>query len=464
MLSTFGPNVQAGVLGHFQAWFNPVEDSCAILPCTRALRAPSSRSPKPIIDSAPWSQASEASFSSSNHGQMEARKKELQDELQRDLERLAAERKEGLHRIDWQLAAAVEDLHAETVQKANDLTARHQQMLAEMERQTAGSAYQSPAGSARSRASSAGAESTTAQSEQATGRSSGGASGHGSTSSRASSDDEDEAPGVWNHVVGFIQKVQKVGGDSIGNSAGNLFAGGSSAGGLSLGLSSLGGLAGSLGLPSGALGGSPAVRGAGTEAPRSMQEVEKAQSAGGSSRSSSSRTSPPPQMVPFCEDDQGYPEKLGARGDLPTSPAHGEMPSRRLSYQTHATGLIPPRLPPRGPGEPPGTPSQGTTRPGSRSSDSWRSNHSYAPPPPPPAPSPFPEDLPSTPSRNNWAGAHRDMLGGSQRGSPVSSVPSWPAVVVLRSQAARKKEQGQASFLDTQTEAVLLQSRGMFDP
>lgn len=59
---------------------------------------------------------------------------ELEAELESDLQRLAKERTDGLHRLDWELAEAMESLHAETARRANERIARHRAALAELER------------------------------------------------------------------------------------------------------------------------------------------------------------------------------------------------------------------------------------------------------------------------------------------------------------------------------------------
>lgn len=122
---------------------------------------------------------------------VDVKKQELEAQLQQDLERLAEERKEGLHRIDWQLAEAVENLHAETVRRANDRISKHQQVLANLERKR----QLSRSHSAHSQRS--GADSEAESGEEAR---------HGSgANSLAHSEDEAEEPGVWDSIVTFVK-------------------------------------------------------------------------------------------------------------------------------------------------------------------------------------------------------------------------------------------------------------------
>mmetsp|Transcript_18108 Transcript_18108/g.31743 ORF Transcript_18108/g.31743 Transcript_18108/m.31743 type:complete len:374 (+) Transcript_18108:51-1172(+) len=344
---------KSGVLGQFQAFFRDDEASDSlkhrhVMPQS-PLQASTAKAP------------SEPSASSSSQSYKEARKKELEDELKRDLERLAEERKEGLHRIDWQLAEAVETLHAETVQKANQRTQLHKQALAQLENASFD-------GSVPSRLSSM-AESTTARSEQVSPRSH--ADGSGSVSSASESDEEE--PGVWNHVVGFFNRNVPA--------SGNIFAGAGSAG---AGMAGFSDLAGSLGLSGlGALTSGADVNGGGSK---------------------DSRSAPRPLLMPLSANDQVLLDSLGpgyAKGEptspMSRSPATSSQRSIRMGSGVSDTPSTPPpgrALGPKGQG----SPYSGGRLPSSMSSDSWRSSRSTkAPPPPPPAPSPFAEDLPAPP-------------------------------------------------------------------
>lgn len=119
---------------------------------------------------------------------MERRKKELEEQLQRDLERLAEERKEGLHRIDWQLAEAVENIHTETVEKAKERIQLHKQAVAQLEGRSVLPRDFSMA------------ESTTAHSEQESND-----HDRSAASSESESEDEEE-PGVFNDMVDFFHR------------------------------------------------------------------------------------------------------------------------------------------------------------------------------------------------------------------------------------------------------------------
>jgi len=154
-----------GLLGQVQAWFHPSQDDRSNLPAF-----------------------AEASSSSSSSVSMERRKKELEEQLQRDLERLAEERKEGLHRIDWQLAEAVENLHTEAVEKAQERIQLHKQAVAQLEGRSVLPRDFSMA------------ESTTAHSEQESND-----HDRSAASSQSESEDEEE-PGVWNDMVDFFHR------------------------------------------------------------------------------------------------------------------------------------------------------------------------------------------------------------------------------------------------------------------
>jgi hypothetical protein len=65
---------------------------------------------------------------------LEARKREMQAELDADLKQLDSERKEGLYRLDWELAEAIEALHERHAQRANQKIQQHKQFMAEMDR------------------------------------------------------------------------------------------------------------------------------------------------------------------------------------------------------------------------------------------------------------------------------------------------------------------------------------------
>lgn len=86
--------------------------------------------------------ASSGSLSSSQNSQaaarleehlLEARKKEMQTELDHHLKQLDSERKEGLYRLDWELAEAVEALHARHAERANNVIRNHKQTITMME-------------------------------------------------------------------------------------------------------------------------------------------------------------------------------------------------------------------------------------------------------------------------------------------------------------------------------------------
>lgn len=165
-----------GLLGQVQAWFHPSQDGRSNLPAF-----------------------AEASSSSSSSVSLERRKKELEEQLQRDLERLAEERKEGLHRIDWQLAEAVENLHAEAVEKAQERIQLHKQAVAQLEGRSVLPRDFSMA------------ESTTAHSEQESND-----HDRSAASSQSESEDEEE-PGVWNDMVDFFHR-------NVAIKSGSLFA------------------------------------------------------------------------------------------------------------------------------------------------------------------------------------------------------------------------------------------------
>jgi len=64
---------------------------------------------------------------------LEARKKEMKTELDHHLQQLDSERKEGLYRLDWELAEAVEALHARHAERANNVIRNHKQTITMME-------------------------------------------------------------------------------------------------------------------------------------------------------------------------------------------------------------------------------------------------------------------------------------------------------------------------------------------
>eukprot|EP00928_Gymnodinium_smaydae_P038259 TRINITY_DN26424_c0_g3_i2.p1 TRINITY_DN26424_c0_g3~~TRINITY_DN26424_c0_g3_i2.p1 ORF type:complete len:378 (-),score=57.99 TRINITY_DN26424_c0_g3_i2:67-1200(-) len=66
---------------------------------------------------------------------LEIAKRELDQELASDLERLANERKDRLTRLDWELAEAVEALHEDTGRKAQERIAAHREVIAALEAQ-----------------------------------------------------------------------------------------------------------------------------------------------------------------------------------------------------------------------------------------------------------------------------------------------------------------------------------------
>lgn len=78
------------------------------------------------------------------HNLLEARKKELQEELDNDLKQLDSERKEGLYRLDWELAEAIEALHARHAERANEKIRQHKEYLAEMEKRAEAGEHLTP--------------------------------------------------------------------------------------------------------------------------------------------------------------------------------------------------------------------------------------------------------------------------------------------------------------------------------
>jgi hypothetical protein len=65
---------------------------------------------------------------------LEARKKEMEAELEEQLKRLDSERKEGLYRLDWELAEAIEALHAKHAERANKMVAQHRETISRLEK------------------------------------------------------------------------------------------------------------------------------------------------------------------------------------------------------------------------------------------------------------------------------------------------------------------------------------------
>lgn len=65
---------------------------------------------------------------------LEARKREMQTELERSLKELDGERKEGLYRLDWELAEAIENLHAQHADRANHMVRQHKETISMMEK------------------------------------------------------------------------------------------------------------------------------------------------------------------------------------------------------------------------------------------------------------------------------------------------------------------------------------------
>lgn len=65
---------------------------------------------------------------------MEVRKKEMKAELDAQLIQLDSERKEGLYRLDWELAEAVEALHAKHAARANKMIKSHKETVSQMEK------------------------------------------------------------------------------------------------------------------------------------------------------------------------------------------------------------------------------------------------------------------------------------------------------------------------------------------
>lgn len=65
---------------------------------------------------------------------LQARKKEMQDDLDKQLKQLDSERKEGLYRLDWELAEAIEALHAKHADRANKMIHQHKETINLMEK------------------------------------------------------------------------------------------------------------------------------------------------------------------------------------------------------------------------------------------------------------------------------------------------------------------------------------------
>lgn len=138
---------------------------------------------------------------------VERQKKELEDELERDLKLLAEERKEGLHRIDWQLAEAVEALHADMARKTNERISRHKEVLAGLE------------GSSTATSSTARMQASPRPATQppppASSRHEASARHRGpSTGSSNGGSEDDGAPGVWNQLVSFFWRAGIAGEDA----------------------------------------------------------------------------------------------------------------------------------------------------------------------------------------------------------------------------------------------------------
>jgi len=200
-----GQPSQPTILNVVRSWMDSVSDPvCDVIPCMRPNR--------PHLRSRSWVQSPSSSSSSSSlpvwrSGPLgfgpsvpasprciEARKKELEEDLKRDLAKLAEERKEGLHRIDWQLAEAVEALHAETVQRAKDRINRHNQVLAELERHAVGRGASPPSSPTEAQVGSGfSSQSVVVEEEEVMSTWSSG---------RAS---EDAETGIWDRVVGFFR-------------------------------------------------------------------------------------------------------------------------------------------------------------------------------------------------------------------------------------------------------------------
>lgn len=178
----------------------------------------------------------------STAAELERRKKALQDELDRDIARLAEERRAELHRIDRELAEAIEKLHAETARKTNERVQKHQKVLEELAKSSIRIQEVAPAPSnlARSDSTFAAAHDVDAQSSPRSDRHSRASSSHDSSEeedverhdpedlsiaqrhhsgrkdsprsdkhseSSDSSSDADEDPGVWGNVVGMLKKA-----------------------------------------------------------------------------------------------------------------------------------------------------------------------------------------------------------------------------------------------------------------
>lgn len=198
-------------IGYVQSWLSNGDQVCDVIPCNRGGALSESRSwlprtsPQPMLSYTPTVNTRNTVSAKEprmpqpvSPRELEAKKKELEEDLQRDLARLAEERKEGLHRIDWQLAEAVEALHAETVQRAKDRIRQHKEVMAELERHQQRTQDLSPALEMRSTGdcspTSSNSRSRHALLEGGSFSSSGGGS-------------DDEEPGVWDQVLRFFQRA-----------------------------------------------------------------------------------------------------------------------------------------------------------------------------------------------------------------------------------------------------------------
>lgn len=194
-----------GILDYVQTWLNVGDEACDVALCARSQyksrsRVSSSPSRPPPTRSAPMG------CESASTGNVETRKQELEAALQRDLERLAEERKEGLHRIDWQLAEAVENLHAETVERANQRIKQHKDMLANLENHSQSTEPRHFGANQRMPPNGFSSQ-TNAQGRNRFGTNSdvvAGSSGEDATSSGGGSEDD---PGVWDHLLNLFQKT-----------------------------------------------------------------------------------------------------------------------------------------------------------------------------------------------------------------------------------------------------------------
>lgn len=339
---------------------------------------------------------------------LEERKKELEADLQRDLHRLAEERKEGLHRIDWQLAEAVEALHNETVQRANDRIRHHKEVVAELERRWLG--VQDAAHRDCSPTSSRGAGHAGTLFEAGSASSGGGS-------------EEDEQPGMWHRVVNFLQRSNRRGGGgggghTMGSRASFPSTGPDHGGGRQSGRGGSPGLAASW----------PQVHGGSIHLdsrsqPQPLRTAPPPREQGGPAQ----RLSPPqlplgvgqhdvslsPLPRTNSHDQCGYARKAAAQRPAPglSRPEARVPPPRSIEPVARGVASVSPvgRAPPSPlVGGAPTTPTRSSPTRGAPTTPS-----KAKPPPPPPAPHPFPQDQLSGSQRST---SPPDWLSSSQRG------------------------------------------------